>query len=90
MTRRRLRSLLWKKLERLLRLVAGAQYCRILHANEILQRSNHFDIIPITLNHAGRVARLPFHYRDPFDRLIIVQAIEEGASDQCRSDLRCL
>ncbi|MCK2097553.1 type II toxin-antitoxin system VapC family toxin [Thauera aromatica] len=28
---------------------------------------NRFDILPIGLNHADRVARLPFHHRDPFE-----------------------
>ena len=26
---------------------------------------------------ADRVARLPFHHRDPFDRLIVAQALED-------------
>jgi PIN domain nuclease of toxin-antitoxin system len=28
--------------------------------------------------HALEVAQLPFHHRDPFDRLLIAQAIIEG------------
>lgn len=39
---------------------------------------NRFDILPIGLNHADRVARLPFHHRDPFDRLIVAQSMEEA------------
>lgn len=34
--------------------------------------------LPITLQHAARVQSLPFHHRDPFDRMMIAQAIEEG------------
>ena len=30
--------------------------------------------LPITDRHAAHVAELPMHHRDPFDRLIIVQA----------------
>ena len=30
--------------------------------------------LPITFRHAERVARLPVHHRDPFDRLLIAQA----------------
>ncbi len=30
------------------------------------------------LAHVARVARLPFHHRDPFDRLLAAQALEEG------------
>ena len=34
--------------------------------------------LPITLEHAARVRSLPFHHRDPFDRMMIAQAIEEN------------
>jgi PIN domain nuclease of toxin-antitoxin system len=30
--------------------------------------------LPIGLNHATAVETLPLHHRDPFDRLLIVQA----------------
>jgi PIN domain nuclease of toxin-antitoxin system len=33
--------------------------------------------LPITLEHVARVRSLPFHHRDPFDRMMIAQAIEE-------------
>lgn len=39
---------------------------------------NRFDILPISVRHADHgVARLPFHHRDPFDRLIVAQALED-------------
>lgn len=41
---------------------------------------NDIEIIDIILPHVFRVERLPFHHRDPFDRLIIAQAIEENLS----------
>lgn len=34
-------------------------------------------LLPIEFRHAMRVAGLPFHHRDPFDRLLAAQAIEE-------------
>lgn len=34
--------------------------------------------LPITLVHVARVRSLPFHHRDPFDRMMIAQAMEEG------------
>jgi len=34
--------------------------------------------LPIALAHISRVQSLPFHHRDPFDRMMIAQAIEEG------------
>ena len=35
-------------------------------------------LLPITLVHVARVRSLPFHHRDPFDRMMIAQAMEEG------------
>ena len=35
-------------------------------------------ILPVTIGHVGRVQTLPFHHRDPFDRMMIAQAMEEG------------
>ena len=34
--------------------------------------------LPITFRHAERVASLPAHHRDPFDRLLVAQAEVEG------------
>lgn len=36
-----------------------------------------FKMLPITEDHVLQVAFLPFHYKDPFDRLLIAQAIVE-------------
>jgi len=36
--------------------------------------------LPISLEHAAGVAGLPQHHRDPFDRLLISQALIEGAT----------
>jgi PIN domain nuclease of toxin-antitoxin system len=36
-----------------------------------------FELLPINLNHLGIISSLPFHHNDPFDRLIIAQAIVE-------------
>ncbi|MDV7390742.1 type II toxin-antitoxin system VapC family toxin, partial [Arthrospira platensis SPKY1] len=38
---------------------------------------NDIRILPIALDHLTRLIDLPFHHRDPFDRLIIVQALSE-------------
>ena len=37
-----------------------------------------FIILPVEWVHAARVAELPFHHRDPFDRLIIAQGLVES------------
>ncbi|NJL84684.1 MAG: type II toxin-antitoxin system VapC family toxin [Chloroflexaceae bacterium] len=39
-----------------------------------------FFLLPIQLSHLAIVAGLPFYHRDPFDRLIIAQAIAEKIS----------
>jgi PIN domain nuclease of toxin-antitoxin system len=39
---------------------------------------NRIEVLPVTLEHVLRVESLPPHHRDPFDRLLIAQSIEEG------------
>ena len=39
--------------------------------------ANAFHQLAITFRHVAKVATLPFHHRDPFDRLLAAQAIEE-------------
>jgi len=39
---------------------------------------NQFALLPVDLEHASRVAAMPFHHRDPFDRLLAAQALHEG------------
>jgi PIN domain nuclease of toxin-antitoxin system len=39
---------------------------------------NNFALLPISLDHATAVEGLPLHHKDPFDRLLIAQAILEG------------
>lgn len=40
--------------------------------------SNNIDILGIEISHILKVATLPFHHRDPFDRIIISQALIEN------------
>ena len=39
---------------------------------------NGFDLLPVKIEHSSIVATLPFHHRDPFDRMLIAQARHEG------------
>jgi len=39
--------------------------------------ANGIEILPITTEHIAVVPNLPLHHRDPFDRLIIAQAMVE-------------
>lgn len=41
-------------------------------------QSNDIQVLGIGLTHLGELSRLPQHHKDPFDRLIISQAIAEG------------
>jgi len=38
---------------------------------------NGFQLLQIDLDDVARVATLPFHHRDPFDRLLVAQALSE-------------
>lgn len=37
-----------------------------------------FEELPVRLHHAAALARLPWHHRDPFDRMLVAQALVEG------------
>lgn len=36
--------------------------------------------LPMTVEHAAAVESLPWHHRDPFDRILVAQTRAEGAS----------
>jgi PIN domain nuclease of toxin-antitoxin system len=38
------------------------------------QRVNRIGLLPLTLEHVMALDHLPFHHKDPFDRLLIAQA----------------
>ncbi len=40
--------------------------------------ANSFHLLPISLAHIASVENLPFHHRDPFDRLLVAQARHEA------------
>lgn len=37
-----------------------------------------FELLPISINHVLEVHGLPFHHKDPFDRMLIAQAKSEN------------
>jgi PIN domain nuclease of toxin-antitoxin system len=39
-----------------------------------------FSAIPLDARHAVRAARLPMHHRDPFDRMLVAQALVTDAT----------
>jgi PIN domain nuclease of toxin-antitoxin system len=40
---------------------------------------NEIEVLPIDLRHLSVITTLPLHHRDPFDRLLIAQAMVEQA-----------
>ena len=42
------------------------------------QQMNNLQILPVELSHALYIENLPLHHKDPFDRLLISQAIVEN------------
>lgn len=41
-------------------------------------KKNTIQWLPIERPHCEKVSKLPFHHRDPFDRMLIAQALVEG------------
>ena len=48
---------------------------------------NDMTILPVTIPHLQKVVQLPFHHRDPFDRLLIAQSIVEDVTILSRDKL---
>ncbi|HEY4841170.1 MAG TPA: type II toxin-antitoxin system VapC family toxin [Terriglobales bacterium] len=51
------------------------------HLSRLLERfatGEDVRLLPVSLSHVLQVESLPMHHRDPFDRLLIAQSIEEG------------
>jgi PIN domain nuclease of toxin-antitoxin system len=42
------------------------------------QKINNFQLLPIKISHIIELENLPFHHKDPFDRILISQAITEN------------
>jgi PIN domain nuclease of toxin-antitoxin system len=38
---------------------------------------NNIGVLPIDLRHTAKLVSLPFHHKDPFDRLLVAQALVE-------------
>lgn len=46
----------------------------------VLLAADDFTELPMTLAHADRLQQLPSHHADPFDRMLIAQALTERAT----------
>ncbi len=45
---------------------------------ELVAANPDFEVLPVLVAHAWAVRQLPMHHRDPFDHLLIAQALCEG------------
>jgi PIN domain nuclease of toxin-antitoxin system len=56
----------------------------------VFAKQSNFLELPVTTKYAEAAAKLPLHHRDPFDRMLVMQAIMEGltliTSDRKLSD----
>ncbi|MGD9732823.1 MAG: type II toxin-antitoxin system VapC family toxin [Desulfamplus sp.] len=50
-------------------------------------RGNAIDVLEMTAEHLDILKTLPFHHKDPFDRLIIAQSIAESIPILSRDEL---
>ena len=41
---------------------------------------NNIRMLPILMDHVAHLESLPLHHRDPFDRILVAQSIEENLS----------
>jgi PIN domain nuclease of toxin-antitoxin system len=49
-----------------------------LNMLKTLMELNGIETLPVSIEHALLVSKLPFYHKDPFDRLLIAQAINEN------------
>ena len=60
--------------------VSGGKLSLLQPIEQLVPRQlvlNRISLLGVTIHHAAVVAVLPFHHRDPFDRMLIVQAQTE-------------
>ena len=41
-------------------------------------KKNTIQWLPVEIEHCAKVIEIPFHHRDPFDRMLIAQSMSEG------------
>ena len=57
------------------------QAFELMHPYEYIPKRleiSYMDVLPVQLEHALQVEKLPEHHKDPFDRLLIAQAMAEN------------
>ena len=60
--------------------ISGGKYKLVRSYEDFWRRGmveNNIDILPIELRHTSQLLSMPFHHKDPFDRLLVAQALAE-------------
>jgi PIN domain nuclease of toxin-antitoxin system len=60
--------------------LVAKRHLRVAEPLRVTVSADSFTELPFTLRHAEELQRLPFHHRDPFDRILMAQARVEGAT----------
>jgi PIN domain nuclease of toxin-antitoxin system len=58
----------------------GLGRLRLAEPFDALIAADDFTQLPLTLSHANRLQQLAAHHTDPFDRMLVAQALSEGAT----------
>jgi PIN domain nuclease of toxin-antitoxin system len=45
---------------------------------ELQLDAQRFELLPVLLRHTWPIGAMPYHHRDPFDRMLVAQAIADG------------
>jgi PIN domain nuclease of toxin-antitoxin system len=85
---RRVRTLLpvaevWISVASLWEIIAKVQVGKLMLPSPVGEylsaklTANGVSVLPLTFEHVKRLEKLPLHHRDPFDRILIAQSLEE-------------
>jgi len=45
---------------------------------ELQLKQQRFELLPVLLRHTEPIKSMPYHHRDPFDRMLVAQAVTDG------------
>lgn len=61
-----------------LQIKAGTGKLRLPPNLPDLIKASGFDLLGVAVHHVSQIGMLPLHHRDPFDRMLIAQAMADG------------
>jgi PIN domain nuclease of toxin-antitoxin system len=74
----------WISVASLWEIIAKVQIGKLTLPSPVAQylttqlRANGVSVLPLSWDHVKRLEELPLHHRDPFDRILIAQSLEES------------